>query len=93
MYIFMSTSKVSKKRLAEIEAIPDEAIDLSDIPQVDENFWAIAKVVLPSPKKSISIRIDQETYDWFKEQGTGYQSKINAILKSYIQATQKKASA
>lgn len=61
-------------------------IDYSDIPETDENFWAKATVHLPKKKQSITIRIDPEVIEWFKDEGRGYQTKINAILRSYIQA-------
>jgi patatin-like phospholipase/acyl hydrolase len=51
---------ISDKRLKEIENISDSAIDTSDIPELDEHFWANAKMVKPITKKAISIRIDED---------------------------------
>lgn len=82
---------ISDKRLKEIQNIPDSAIDTSDIPELDDQFWENAKMVKPSHKKSISIRIDDETLDWFKSQGKGYQSLINTVLRSYVNHQQKKS--
>ena len=75
------TGKTDWKRL---ETMTDEDIDYSDSPPTDEAFWADAELVIPA-KKQISIRLDAEVIDWFKTQGKGYQSRINAVLQSYIQ--------
>jgi uncharacterized protein (DUF4415 family) len=77
---------VSKKRLKELRAIKDSAIDTSDIPELDESFWKKAKVHVPKAKTAISIRLDPEVLDWFRSQGKGYQSIMNAVLKSFIEA-------
>ncbi len=62
----------------------DNEIDFSDIPETAESFWADANVVLPKEKTAISIRLDNDILDFFKKQGKGYQTKINAVLRSYI---------
>ncbi len=59
-------------------------IDFSDIPETAENFWADADIVLPKEKTAISIRLDNDVLDFFRNQGKGYQTKINAILRSYM---------
>ena len=45
-----------------------------------------AVIVLPKPKASVCIRLDQEVLDWFKAQGKGYQTRINALLRAYMEA-------
>jgi uncharacterized protein (DUF4415 family) len=81
---------ISAKRLKEIQNIPDSAIDTSDIPELDDNFWENTKMVKPITKKAISIRIDDDVLDWFKSQGKSYQSLINTVLRSYANHQQKK---
>ena len=68
-----------------LETIKDSEIDYSDIPETDEAFWADAEVVMPKNKVHVSIRLDPDVVDWFKKQGRGYQSRINAVLKTYIE--------
>ncbi|MEA5534481.1 3-oxoacyl-ACP synthase [Crocosphaera sp. XPORK-15E] len=51
---------ISDKRLKELQNIPDEAIDTSDIPELDDQFWEKAKMVKPITKKTISIPIDED---------------------------------
>jgi len=80
-----------EKTIEELEAMPDSEIDYSDIPATDREFWKTAKVVMPQPKKAISVRIDKEVLEWFKAQGKGYQSRINAVLKSYVEAQKEKS--
>lgn len=67
--------------------LKDEDIDTSDIPEITAEFWANARVVVPE-KKPISIRIDEDVLQWFRGQGKGYQSRMNAVLRAYVQAHQ-----
>jgi uncharacterized protein (DUF4415 family) len=75
---------ISKKRLQAIEAIRDEEIDYSDIPELDEQFWAKAELRLPENKDRVTIRLDHDILEWLKTQGKGYQTRINAILRQYM---------
>lgn len=80
---------ISKKRLAEIEAMPDQDIDTSDLPEVDEDFFATAKLIMPTTTKKVpvSMRVDDDVLAWFKSQGErGYQTRMNAVLRAYVQA-------
>ncbi|MCK5355497.1 MAG: BrnA antitoxin family protein [Methyloprofundus sp.] len=77
---------ISKDHLAELEAIKDKEIDYSDIPELDEQFWGNAEVRFPENKKGVYIRLDSDVLDWMTSQGKGYQSRINAILRSYYEA-------
>ena len=63
---------ISPKRLKELENIPESAIDTSDIPELDASFWETAKLVQPMTKQAISLRVDSDVLDWFKNQGKGY---------------------
>lgn len=47
--------------------------------------WSDAVLVMPPKKKAISIRVDEDVLDYFKSQGEGYQRRINAVLRSYMQ--------
>lgn len=75
----------SQEEWARFHAIRDEDIDCSDIPELGEEFWKNAKLMPPLiGKKAISIRIDPDVLDWFKKQGKRYQSRINAVLRAYV---------
>ena len=75
---------ISPKRLQEINDIPDEEIDTSEIPELDEYFWKKAKLVKPISKKAVSICIDSDIIEWFTNQGNDYQSLMNSVLRSYV---------
>ncbi|MGA8171995.1 MAG: BrnA antitoxin family protein [Methylocystis sp.] len=47
--------------------------------------WAQASVELPQPKAVLNMRVDREVMDFFRSQGRGYQTKINAVLRSYVE--------
>jgi uncharacterized protein (DUF4415 family) len=79
---------ISRQRLKDIEAIRDEDIDYSDIPETDAAFWADAELRMPQTKKGVYVRLDQDVLKWLKAQGPGYQTRINAILRAYMEAHQ-----
>lgn len=56
-----------------------------EVRPTDEAFWSKAKVVMPRPKKTVTIRLDADLLDWFRS-NRGYQTRINAILRSYMNA-------
>lgn len=64
----------------------DEDIDFSDVPKLDAKFWKNAKLLMPEPKDRLTIRVDHDVVEWLKKQGPGYQTRINAILRSYMEA-------
>src|SRR6266852_4614551 len=50
--------------------------------------WSEAVLVIPPNKKAISIRVDQDVLDYFKKEGPGYQRRINAVLRSFVDQKQ-----
>jgi uncharacterized protein (DUF4415 family) len=50
-----------------------------------EQFWKTAKVVMPTPKEIVTMRLDADLLRWFRQQ-RGYQTRINAILRAYMRA-------
>jgi uncharacterized protein (DUF4415 family) len=64
----------------------DAAVDDSDIPKLDKSFWKNAKLTIPEPKDRLTIRVDHDVVEWLKRAGSGYQTRINAILRSYMKA-------
>jgi uncharacterized protein (DUF4415 family) len=83
------TMTISKKRLNEIEAIRDEDIDYSDIPELDERFWRRAKLHMPRPKRPVTVRLDTDVIDWLKSKGNGYQTRMNAMLRALMESERK----
>ena len=70
----------------EMVAIRDGDIDYSDIPELDEAFWANARLVEPDKTRPVTLRIKSSVLDYFKAGGKGYQTRINAVLESYVKA-------
>jgi uncharacterized protein (DUF4415 family) len=70
---------------AEIEAAA--ASDLDALP-LDEAFWHTARVAFPPQvrKKHTGLRIDEDVLAWFRAQGPGYQTRMNAVLRAYVEA-------
>jgi uncharacterized protein (DUF4415 family) len=66
--------------------MPDSSIDYSDIPSLRKSFWKTAKLTMPEPKDRLTIRVDHDVVEWLKKRGRGYQTRINAILRSYMEA-------
>jgi len=71
-----------------LRKMTDEDIDFSACPEMDENFFKNAKIVLPLKKETVTMRLDQDVLEWFRAQGKGYQTRINALLRSYMKAHQ-----
>lgn len=80
------SKKSIKSDLKRIDAQGDQDIDYSDIPELDEDFFKKARVVIPPGKKQLTLRLDADVLEWMKAQGRGYQSRINAILRAYYEA-------
>lgn len=73
-----------------LDKMSDEEIDTSEIPVMGEDFFRNADLMMPSESKvPITIRIDKPVLEWFKSQGKGYQTRMNAILKAYVKASLK----
>jgi uncharacterized protein (DUF4415 family) len=64
----------------------DKYLNYEDSPITDKEFWKDAEVFMPRQKVHISLRLDENIIDYFKAEGSGYQSRINAILKAYVNA-------
>jgi uncharacterized protein (DUF4415 family) len=79
---------------AAVDALTDKEIEEAvrndpDAVPLDVD-WSKAVLVIPPKKKAISIRVDEDVLDYFKKEGTGYQRRINAVLRSYMQQKHKK---
>jgi len=80
-----SLSPGQKTRLEAVASMPDEQIDYSDAPYLNDAVWMKA-AKLPHAKRQITLRLDAEVLDFFKHGGKRYQSRINAVLRSYVEA-------
>jgi uncharacterized protein (DUF4415 family) len=73
-----------------LRRLRDEDIDLSDIPEVTPEMFARAvarRGLKPIPRKQqVTLRLDADVMEWFRAQGRGYQTQINALLRAYVEA-------
>ena len=70
-----------------LKSMTDEKIDTSEMPELDEAFFKNAAWRLPG-KQPVTIRIDKDVLEWFRSQGKGYQTRINQLLRRYMEAQQ-----
>jgi uncharacterized protein (DUF4415 family) len=75
---------------AEIAAVNDDEIDLSDVPELDEAFWKRARLVEPDRTQPVTLRVKKSVLEAYKAQGKGYQSRMNAVLESYARTVLKR---
>lgn len=78
------------RRMTESEIRRTAPPELADLP---DDFWDGGELVVPAPKQAISLRVDEDVLDWFKQTGPRYQTRMNAVLRSYMARTRKPAAA
>jgi uncharacterized protein (DUF4415 family) len=75
---------------ARVRAITEEDLERSIAADPDSDIahpdWTKARLVTPQPKESIHLRIDPDVLAWFRQQGQGYLTRMNAVLRSYVEA-------
>ena len=76
---------------AHVKALTDEEVEASiDYEEEGHPLWDTARVVYdPASKKQITLRLDPDVIDFFKAGGPGYQTRMNAVLRSYMLAKAK----
>ena len=79
-----------RAQLEAVAAMPDECIDYTDAPYRPDAVWMKAAEQIPPTKKQITLRIDAEVLEFFKHTGKRYQSRMNAVLRSYVKAQRAK---
>jgi uncharacterized protein (DUF4415 family) len=72
-----------------IDAMRGEDIDLSDAHELGPDFFANA-ILWPGPKRQITLRLDPDVLKLFRKQGRGYQTTINAVLRKYMEAQERR---
>ena len=68
-----------------VDQMTDEEIDTSDIPPLDDGFFAQAELRLPKGKVPVMMSLDADVFQWFKSQGAEYQNLINTALRIYAE--------
>lgn len=71
------------RRMSDAEVRDSSPPELSGLPH---DFWDSAELVEPVRKQAVSLRIDEDVLAWFRQRGPRYQSRMNAVLRSYMNA-------
>lgn len=87
----IKTGSRSKTNMTKLRQKTDKGINYDDSPATTKAFWKDAKIFMPHHKVHISLRLDEDIIEYFKKDGAGYQSRINAVLKAYVNSHQEKA--
>jgi uncharacterized protein (DUF4415 family) len=87
-------STIVKHSLSEVRSMRERGLDKTrpDAPHAEslgEAFWKSARVVLPPGKTSVHLRLDSDVVEWFKSHGKGHLTRMNAVLRAYVD-TQKR---
>jgi uncharacterized protein (DUF4415 family) len=89
------TSNTSQTDWARLDGMKDAEIDFSDTPEITPEMFAKAVVkhgLKPDPtKKLLTLRVDDDVLAWFKSQGRGYQTRINTLLRAYMDANRERS--
>ncbi|MBA2754755.1 MAG: BrnA antitoxin family protein [Chloroflexota bacterium] len=76
---------------ARVDAMTDEEVEAAiDHEDEGEFDWDRVMIGIPGPKRQLTVRFDGDLIEWFKAGGPGYQTRMNAVLRSYVEA-QKRA--
>jgi uncharacterized protein (DUF4415 family) len=79
--------RMSKAERQRLEAMRDEDIDYSDIPELDAAFWEQARIAAPTTKANVSLRVSDEVLAFFKaDNPKGYTARMAAVLSAYVKA-------
>lgn len=62
-----------------------------DAGAIPPGFWDKAELRMPLAKQQITLRLDPDVIGWFKRTGKGYQSRMGAVLRSYVEAKRKRS--
>ena len=77
-------------RLREMSDEEIESTSPSELADLPSDFWVDAELVSSLPKEAISLRVDRDVLEWFRKAGPRYQSRMNAVLRSYMTAIERR---
>ena len=87
-----STEVLDRTDLARVDAMTSAEVDAlaaaDDEPVFD---WSNARIGIPGPKQQLTVRLDKDVIDWFRAQGSGYQTRMNAVLRSFVEAQRERS--
>lgn len=81
-------NKHTKTNLERLDTMTDDQIDTSDIPPLTEKFFETATWRMPKQKVQVTVEVELEIAEWFKEQGDNYEHLLATALRLYVQTHQ-----
>jgi uncharacterized protein (DUF4415 family) len=86
-----STPTKGQADLERLRGMSEDEIERTSPPELDlpADFWDDAEIVAPE-KEAISLRVDQDVLEWFRGRGPRYQTRMNAVLRSYVKSMKRK---
>lgn len=90
----MAARGEDRSDLARVDAMPEAELERSvaadpDWRDVPRDWYRGAEAVVPRPKVPVTIRLDADLVDHFRDQGRGWQTRMNAVLRAYADAVKK----
>lgn len=85
---------LTRKLRAELKAVaamPEGEIDTAEMPEITDWSKAVRGGLFRPVKRPLSLRLDADVVDWFQRQGEGYQTRMNAVLREYVERQRKRA--
>jgi len=84
-------STIVRHSLSEVEALRERGKDRTraDAPEAESlgaEFWKSARVAMPHGKTSVHLRLDNDVVEWFRARGKGHLTRMNAVLRAYVEA-------
>ena len=84
-------STIARYSLSQVKAMRDRGEDQTspDAPEGESlgaDFWKNARVVMPAGKTSVHLRLDSDVVEWFRANGKGHLTRMNAVLRAYVDA-------
>jgi uncharacterized protein (DUF4415 family) len=85
-----------KFSLSQVEALRKRGLGKTrpDAPEAESlgaDFWKSARVVMPSGKTSVHLRLDRDVVEWFRARGKGHLTRMNAVLRAYVESEKRSA--
>ena len=84
-------STIARHSLSEVRALREKGEDRTsaNAPEAESlgaDFWRSARVVMPAGKTSVHLRLDSDVVEWFRSRGKGHLTRMNAVLRAYVEA-------
>ena len=84
-------STIVRHSLSQVRTMRERGEDKTrpDAPEAESlgvDFWKSARVVMPSGKTSVHLRLDSDIVEWFKANGKGHLTRMNSVLRAYVEA-------